>query len=512
MPLSEVRSRSPWVVLAVLSAALALVSLDNTIVNVALPRLQEDLGATTGQLQWIVDAYSVVFAGSLLMAGAIGDRWGRRLALMIGLGVFVLASGAAIFATTADSLMMCRAFMGLGGAFIMPSTLSILVQEFPEPKARAQAIGIWAAVAGVGVAIGPVIGGYLLEHFSWHAVFWVNPPLAVIMLLLTAVLVPESRDPARPRVDFLGGVLSGLGLVALVVTIIEFPDSGISAVTIGSALAALIFLTSFVWWEGRAPRPLIPMALFRERLFSMSIVIVAMVYFALMGAMFFLPQFLQLVQHLTPLQSGLAVVPGAAGLLIASILSPRIAQRVGSRTTISTGLIIVTLGLLTFSTLTAATSIAWVSGTFFIVGLGLGTTLPQATNGVLATVPHERAGMGSAVNDAMGELGGAFGVAVLGAALSITYRANIENAIAQAGNVAQAIPVQALDAARESLAAAALAAQQLPGGITEQYSVVAGSAFVVGMNWALFLGAGVTAFGALAAFLLFPKRVEQVSE
>jgi EmrB/QacA subfamily drug resistance transporter len=500
------------VILAVLSAALALVSLDNTIVNVALPRLQEDLGATTGQLQWIVDAYSVVFAGSLLLAGAIGDRWGRRLTLVIGLTVFILASTAAIFASGAESLMACRALMGLGGAFIMPSTLSILVQEFPEPQRRAQAIGIWAAVAGVGVAVGPVLGGFLLEHFSWHSVFWVNPPIALVMLALTLVLVPESRDATRPRVDFLGAALSGFGLVALVVTIIELPDSGISTVTITSAMSAALLLGAFIWWENRVPRPLIPMGLFREKLFSVSVVIVALVYFALMAAMFFLPQFLQLVQHLTPLQSGLAVVPGAGGLLIASVFSPRVALAIGTRTTVVAGLCIVTVGMLTFSTLTASTHIAWVSGTFFIIGLGLGFTLPQATNGVLATVPPERAGMGSAVNDAMGELGGAFGVAILGAAMSITYRANIEGAISRAGDAANILPAGALDAARESLAAASIAAGQLPADIGAVFAQLTGEAFVSGMNWALFIAAGITALGALAAFFLFPSRVDHVSE
>lgn len=501
-----------WLVLAVLSAALALVSLDNTIVNVALPRLQEDLGATTAELQWVVDAYSVVFAGSLLLAGALGDRFGRRLLLIVGLIIFIVASLGAVLADTAFALTLCRALMGLGGACIMPSTLSILVQVFPNPHERAQAIGVWAAVAGVGVAIGPIIGGFLLEHFSWHAIFWVNPPLAVLMLLATLAFVPESSDPAKPRLDVRGALLCGAGLIALVVTIIEIPESGIDAVTVTTAVLAAVFLVSFVWWERRAPRPLLPMGLFTVPLFRAAVVTVGLVYFALMGAMFFLPQFLQLVQGMTPLESGIAVVPGAGGLLIASLFSPRIADRIGTRSTVVLGLGVVTVGLVSFSTLTAAAPYALVGVTFFCVGLGLGLTLPQATNGVLASVPPERAGMGSAVNDAMSELGGAFGVAILGAAMSITYRRNIEQAITDAGDAANSLPPVALEAARESLAAASIAAQQLPAEFATTFRAIAGDAFVGGMNWALFIGAGIAALGAVFAWISFPARVDRVAE
>jgi MFS family permease len=254
------------------------------------------------------------------------------------------------------------------------------------------------------------------------------------------------------------------------------------------------------------------MGLFGVPLFRAAVVTVGLVYFALMGAMFFLPQFLQLVQGMTPLQSGIAVVPGAGGLLIASLFSPRIADRVGTRFTVVLGLGVVTLGLASFSTLTAAAPYALVGITFFCVGLGLGLTLPQATNGVLASVPPERAGMGSAVNDAMSELGGAFGVAILGAAMSITYRQNIERAITEAGDAGNVLPPGALDAARESLAAASTTAQQLPAEIATTFRAVAGDAFVSGMNWALFVGAGIAALGAVFAWISFPVRVDRVAE
>jgi MFS transporter, DHA2 family, multidrug resistance protein len=356
---------SKWSILAILAFALALISLDNTIVNVALPSLQEELGATTAQLQWIVDAYSVLFAGTLLFAGSLGDRFGRKRILLIGLVIFGLGSLAAGASPDANVLIACRALMGIGGAFIMPSTLSILVQTFTVPTERAQAIGIWAAVAGVGVAIGPIAGGALLEHFSWHAVFLVNPPLVVIVLILAARFIPESLDESKPLLDLRGAALVSLGLIALVTFIVEVPDSGLSVVTLATGAAAAILLAAFVWWEKRAPRPLLPMSLFTDRVFTVAVVMVGLVYFALMGALFFLPQFLQLVQGLTPLQSGIGMLPGAGGLLVASLVSPRIAERFGARRTVVTGVVAVAAGLMLMSFVEPMTSYPY-------VGLALG--------------------------------------------------------------------------------------------------------------------------------------------
>ncbi len=501
-----------WAVLVVLSAALALVSLDNTIVNVALPRLQEDLGATTSQLQWVVDAYSVLFAGTLLLAGTLGDRFGRRRMLITGLVIFIIASTIATLAPNAQVLTLGRALMGIGGAFIMPSTLSILVQVFTEPVERARAIGLWAAVAGVGVALGPILGGLLLEHFSWHAIFLVNPPISVAVLIAVLAIVPESADPSKPRLDLIGGALSSVGLIALVFTIIEVPESGIAPVTIISFIATVLLLGGFVWWENRAQRPLLPMSLFRSQLFSTAIIVVGLVYFALMGAMFFLPQFLQLVQDMTPLQSGLAILPGALGLLVASVFSPRLAERWGTRRTIVTGLVVVVLGLVGMSTLSAQTAYPFTGVMLGLVGGGLGLALPQATNGVLASVPTERAGMGSAVNDMMGELGGSFGVAILGATMSVFYRQHIEEAITAAGDRISLVPDRAVEAARESLAAASIAAGQVPGDIGAIYRDVVGAAFVSGMTWSLLIGAVFVTLGALLAWRRFPVHVEPVDE
>ncbi|MDO9485698.1 MAG: MFS transporter [Actinomycetota bacterium] len=506
------RSVNRWTVLAVLSGALALISLDNTIVNVALPRLQQDLQASTAQLQWVVDAYSVLFAGSLLIAGSLGDRFGRKRMLVIGLLIFTAGSLSAAMAVSASQLTVCRAVMGIGGACIMPSTLSVLVQVFPDRTERARAIGIWAAVAGLGVAIGPIVGGVLLEHFDWQAIFLVNPPIALALLAAVVVLVPESRDPEKPRLDLIGAALSALGLITLVVTIIELPDAGIGVLTVSTGAVAIVSLLTFVWWERRAPRPMLPMEFFVNRLFSTAIVIVGVVYFALMGAMFFLPQFLQLVQGMSPLESGIAMLPGALGLLLASVVSPRLAERLGARRVVMTGLSIVTMGLLGFSALNSTTPYAFIACVFGFMGIGLGLTLPQATNGVLSAVPTQRSGMGSAVNDSVAELGGSFGVAILGATMSITYRQHIEAEITAVGDRINLVPSFAVDAARESLAAASIAAGSIPSNIATIYSEVAGDAFVSGMTWAMTIGAVIAACGVLIAWRYFPARVQIAEE
>ena len=506
------RGAGKWSILAILSFALALISLDNTIVNVALPSLQEDLKATSAQLQWVVDAYSVLFAGTLLLAGSLGDRFGRKKVLLIGLVIFGAGSLAAGAAPDADVLIACRALMGIGGAFIMPSTLSILVQTFTAPTERAQAIGIWAAVAGVGVAIGPIVGGALLEHFSWHSVFLVNPPLVLIVLGLAIAFIPESLDASKPRLDVRGAALSSLGLIALVTFIVELPDSGLTVTTVLAGLAALMLLASFVWWENRAPRPLLPMTLFKQRLFTVAVVLVGLVYFALMGALFFLPQFLQLVQGMTPLESGVSMLPGAGGLLVASLFSPRLAEKWGARLVVVTGVLLVTAGLLSMSFVEPMTSYAYVGFALGITGIGMGLTLPQATNGVLSCVPRERSGMGSAVNDAVSELGGSFGVAILGGILAFFYRSRIDETLSAAPDAAAAIPEQVLATVRESLAAASVLIEQLPGALAAPAREIIAAAFVTGMGWALVTGAAITLLGAILAWLFFPQRMERVEE
>jgi len=505
-------SRRRYAVLIVVSLALALISLDNTIVNVALPQMQEELAATTSELQWVVDAYSVMFAGTLLLAGALGDRFGRRRALMIGLVVFGAASAAGGMASSVEVLIACRAVMGIGGAFIMPATLSILAQAFTDRGERAKAIGIWAAVAGAAVGLGPIVGGALLERFSWSSVFWVNPPLVVLALIATWFIVPESKDPARPRLDLVGAGLSTVGLVALVMTVVEVPDQGITTVTVSLAVTAVVALTCFVVWERHVAHPLLPMNLFGQSLFRVAIVSVGLVYFALMGVMFFLPQYLQLVQGFSPLQSGFGVLPGALGLFSASLVSPTLAARWGARAIVVSGLLLVSVGLVSATGLTTSSAYAHVGLSLGLMGLGLGLVLPQATNGILSSVPQQRSGLGSAVNDGVGELGGSFGVAILGSIVAVFYRNAIDADLAAAGDAIAGVPTSTIDAVRESLASAALIMRQLPDSDAEMLRSATGSAFVSGMGWAFALGAAIACAGAIYAWRSFPRQMVVVAE
>lgn len=502
--------RRRWLILAVLAGCLGVIAIDNTIVNVALPRLQEDLDATTAQLQWVVDAYSLLFAGALLTAGALGDRFGRRRVLIFGLALFGLASALATLAPTAGWLTVARAVMGIGGACIMPSTLSLLTQVFRDPHERSRAIGIWAAVAGAAVAIGPILGGALLEHFDWHSVFAVNPILLAPLLVAVVVLVPESRDPAKPRLDPVGAVLSTLGLVGIVYAIVEVPDAGLSTGTVVPAIVGAALVIGFVAWERKVPNPLLPLGFFSQRVFNVSVGAVGVVYFALMGAMFFVPQFFQLVRGSTPLESGLGVLPLALGFLASSLLSTRVADATSSRATVVGGMLMVSAGLTLASFVQASTPGPEFSLTLGVVGLGLGLVLPQATNGILGSVPRERSGIASAVNDAVSELGGSLGVAVLGAVLTARYRGAIDEAITAAGDAASSLPEGVLDAVRESLGAATLAAPRA-GSAADAVADTAGVAFTSGMGVALAIAAIVPLIGAIVAWRRFPRRVATAS-
>jgi Na+/melibiose symporter and related transporters len=317
-------------------------------------------------------------------------------------------------------------------------------------------------------------------------------------------VIPESLDHSKPRLDMAGAALSSLGLIALVTFIVELPDSGINAVTVAAGFIAAALLSWFVWWEKRAPRPLLPMELFSKRVFAVAVVLVGLVYFALMGALFFLPQFLQLVQGMTPLQSGVSMLPGAGGLLIASLVSPRLAERWGARNVVVVGVLIVTAGLSAMAFVQPMTTYPYVGLALGITGVGMGLVLPQATNAVLSQVPRERSGMGSAVNDAVSELGGSFGVAILGGILAFFYRARIDEAVSSAGQIATELPDSVLDTVRESLASAMVLIGQLPEGLGDLARVVVSQAFVSGMGWALTAGAAVTFLGALLAWRYSP--------
>jgi EmrB/QacA subfamily drug resistance transporter len=485
-----------WWTLVVLSASLLVIGLDNTILNVALPTLQRDLGSTGSQLQWIVDAYMLVFAGLLLTAGALGDRFGRKRALTFGLAVFGLGSGLSALATSPGMLIATRALMGVGGAFIMPSTLSIITAVFP-PDERPKAIGAWAAVSGLGIAIGPVAGGWLIEHSSWHAIFLVNLPFVVAALVAGRWLVPESLDPAAPRLDVPGFALSIAGLTTLVWAIIEAPDRGWTDGTILAAFGvAAAVLSAFLAWELRTDQPMLDVRLFRNPRFSGASGAITFVFFALMGSMFFLTQYLQGVLGYSALEAGLRVSPVAVGLVIGGPISAKLAARFGTKLVVAGGLVLVAAGLTIATQFEVGTGYGIVLAHLLVMGFGMGMAMAPATDSVMGSVPLEKASVGSAVNDTTRTTGGALGVAVLGSLLASRYRGDMDDAVA-------GLPHHAADLAGDSLGGALAIAHKLG---SPELADAAHSAFVSGMHVAALGAAAVALAGALIALVVIPGR------
>jgi EmrB/QacA subfamily drug resistance transporter len=485
--------RRHWT-LAVLSLAVLVISLDNTILNVALPSLQQDLGASDSQLQWIVDSYLLVFAGALLTAGALGDRFGRRRALFAGLAVFGAGSLIAAFADSAGMLIASRALMGVGGAFIMPTTLSIATNVFPEGE-RAKAIGVWAAVAGLGIGVGPVAGGFLLEHFEWGSVFLVNLPIVALALTAGWFLVPDSRDPEATPLDPAGAVLSMAGLTAVLYGIIEAPSHGwTSATTLVAFAIGAALLAAFVAWERHTDAPMLDMRIFRNRRFSAASGAITLVFFALMGVLFMLTQYLQLVLGYDALEAGLRTLFLAGGMVFAAPMSARLTERFGTKAMVGGGLAVVGAGLALLATVDGGTAYSTVAVALFVTGAGMGTAMAPATDSIMGSLPLAHAGVGSAVNDTTRLVGGALGVAVLGSLLSSGYRGHMDSV---AG-----LPAGAGDGIAETAGAAAHA-----GGSTGAAWIDAGqSAFVQAMSTASIVAALVAGVGALIAFRFLPAR------
>ena len=475
-----------WWTLVVLCLSLVTVILGNTVLNVALPTLVRDLDATSTQLQWMVDSYALVFAGLLLTGGALGDRFGRKGALQIGLVIFGFASLLSTVATTADHLVGTRALMGLGAALVMPATLSILTAVFP-PAERAKAIAIWAGLAGSGAAIGPVAAGLLLERFWWGSVFLLNVPVVVVALVAGRVLVPRSKDPDQAPLDPRGAGLSILGLGALLYAIIEAPVHGLTDPrTLAAAGVAAVVLALFAWWELRAPSPMLDLRLFRDRRFSAASAAITLTFFAMFGMFFLLTQYLQLVLGFSALEAGLRTLPMPFTMMLVAPNSARIVERLGARRVIVAGLLLVTLGLVTLSFLDVGTGYPQLAASLVVLALGMGLTMPPSTTLIMSSLPLGKAGVGSAVNDTTRELGGALGVAILGSLLTSAYRDGLGEALAGA-------PAPAVEAARSSLGGAIAVAGQLGD---DALAAAARASFVDGLGIAVFVGATMTLLGA----------------
>src|SRR6266545_114637 len=428
-----------WWALAALVLSMLTIGLDATVLNVALPTLATALHAGTGALQWMVDAYILVFAGLLLPAGALGDRYGRKRLLILGLGFFGTASAAAGHAGSAGQLIAARAVMGVGAAVLTPVVMAVLPVIFP-PAERAKAIAIGAIGMGLGLPLGPIVGGYLLQHFWWGSVFAINVPVAAVALAAVAVLVPESRDPAPPRPDLVGAGLSTLGLVALVYGLIEAPDRGWrNHVVLGTLAVGLLLLTAFAAWERHTTDPMIDLGLFRRRRFLSGTLATTVASFTLFGLLFVLPQYFQAVGGSDALGAGLRLLPLIGGLVVGARASATLILRVGSRAPIAAGLVLIAAGLGVGATTGAGSGYGLAACWLPVVGAGAGLALAPAMDAVLGELPVARAGAGTAVTMTVRQVGGALGVALLGSisANAYTHRLDVTGLPAPAVHIAQ---------------------------------------------------------------------------
>ncbi len=488
-------------ILLVLCLSLLVVVIDNTILNTALPTLARELHAGTSSLQWIADAYTLCFAALLVPAGALGDRYGRRLSLICGLAVFALGSVAAAFASGAGMLIGARVVMGLGAAFVMPATLSILNSVFP-PRERPQAIAAWSAVAGVGIVIGPTLGGLLLSHFWWGSVFLINVPLVAAALAGVLLTVPETAEPGGHRLDFAGTLMIAGALFLLVDAIIEAPTRGWTGpVTLAEIGVALAGLALFTWWELRIPNPLIDLRVFAVRAFSAAAASVTVIFFALFGSLFVLTQYLQLVHGYSPLSAGVRALPFAIAMAAVSPVSTILAGRLGSRVVIPAGIVLMGAGLLDLSTAGVHTSYPPLAVAVAIMGAGMGLVMAPASTTIMTTVPAHQAGAGSAINDTIREVGGALGIAIVGSLAENVYRSNLGSALATAH-----LPQPVSHLATSSVAAADIVGKHLGGASGAQLTAAAHTAFTTAMATGMRVSAVVALVAAIGIAFALPAR------
>jgi len=497
--------RGKGLILATLCLAALIINLDTTIVNVALPALVRQINATTTDLQWVVDAYNLVFAALVLAAGSLADRLGRKGMLLAGLGVFGAASLAGSFATSSGQLIAARAVMGLGAAMMFPSTLSLLTNVFTERRQRALAIGVWGASAGVGIALGPIAGGWLLDEFWWGSIFLFMVPIAAVVALLVAWRVPTSRDPRTPPVDWRGFALSTAGMSLIVYGIIQAPEWGwASAATIGVLAAGVVAFGLLVVAELRTASPMIDVSLFRNPRFTAAAASVAISFFALLGFIFLVTQYFQVVRGYSPLDTGVRLLPVAASVGVAAVAGTRLAVRVGNKVIVGGGMALFCAALVWISTFSPVTSYAVIAASMVVLGTGMGFTQAPATEAIMGAVPAQRAGIASAVNGATRLFGGTLGVAVIGSVAASLYTSRL-TALLPPG-----LPARAVTAAEGSVGGAAVAADRLAqaglAGLARRLADAAQAAFMHSLSGACLVAAGVTASGVLLVAIWLPNR------
>ncbi len=510
-----------WKALAVLVIGLLVVILDNTILNVALKTIQEDLGATQNELVWAINAYSLAFAALLFTWGVMGDRFGRKRILLIGLVLFGFASALCAFATSPGELITFRALMGVGGASVMPISLSIITVIFP-PQERGKAIGVWAAAVGGAVALGPVLGGVLLEHPNWFqwltgndwgSVFFINVPIVIIGIIGIMILVPETKNPRPGKLDPIGLVLSVAGLFSVVYGIQNASSNGWAAPsTWGFIVLGVIVLVGFGLYELKSTHPSIDLSLFKIRSFSVPLTGVSLAFAAMQGTLLFLTFFFQIVRGWSPLQAGLLVLPFAAGQLLGAPRSAKMVQRFGARTVITGGLIFALAGMIGFALITPATPV-WVLVLIGLVfGFGLGNTIAPSTTRMTLATPPERSGSGSAVQNTVRQVAAVFGVAILSSVVGTVYSNNMSPLLE-----GKPLPPEALQAATDSIGGTNEVADRLaasgsvPPAVVEQLRQAANESFMPALHTAALVSAGLLVIAIAVILWRLPAKAEAVA-
>ncbi len=499
------KDRLRWWTLVVVSVTVLLATIDETILNVAIPSLQRDLGASASSLQWMFNSYMLVFGGLLLTMGGVGDRFGRARMLRYGLAVFALSSLGAALAQSPVQLIGARAIMGVGGAMMMPATLAVIVNVFKE-KELPKAIAIWAMMAGVGVALGPILGGALLKYFYWGSVFLVNVPIAGIAIAASLFLVPDSRDPKSRPLDIPGGLLSMGAVSALILAIIEGPDWGVASPLLAITVATAIVLgLGFVLRERQAAYPLLDFSLFRLPRFSTGAAAVSLAFFSIVGFIFGFTQYLQFVQGYTSLAAGIRFLPIAGGFMLGAIASEELVRRFGTTRVVAAGLVIMTATMPLVLLWEVNTSYMVIGPIVAMIALGVGLVFAPAAEAVMGAVEAAKAGVGSAMNDMTQMLASTFSIAVVGSVTYAIYAARLGDAVAS-------LPAEAAEVARDSIGAAVQLAASLPQEQALALSVAAKSAFTDALGLAVLIGAAFSLVGVLVVARFMPARGTNVSE
>jgi EmrB/QacA subfamily drug resistance transporter len=499
-PADPTRDPRRWLVLAVMSVGTLIVFLDGTVINTALPNISTELSATTSELQWVVDSYILVLAGLLLLGGTMGDRFGRKRWMNIGLLLFVAGSVLGGFSNSIETLIAARAVQGLGAALVLPATLSIVTNVFDRDE-RAKAIAIWTAVSGLGVGIGPAVGGYLVERWDYSAAFWIHLP--VLGLAGAGMFfVAESRDDREIGLDVSGALSGTLAVGSLVYGIIQGGEAGWTSTAVLAALAvSAAAFVAFAVIERRAAFPMLPLHFFRQRDFTGSVVALGIVFFAGIVLFFFLSQYWQLVQGRTPFKAGLMALPNAGAIVVGAGVAQSLLAKIGPRRLVSAAMVIMGTGVALFTTVDAGTSTVRMVATLMVVGFGFGLASQPLTDTVMAAVPIEDAGVGSAVNDVSRELGSALGVAIIGSIVSRLYRGQVEE------NLSGQVPAKVVEQAREGIGVIHVAAGSLEPGAAAAAIDGANMAFIDAMTTGFWVSVGFIGLGLATSLFLLPTRV-----